>query len=177
MFRFNKLEVDTFDALPENGFMFGIGDALKKIREERKLTQGEVAAKAKMRPNTLGDLEHNNKLSRIETLEKAAKGLDMTVPEIYLKLDELRGLTPATSAPVLDSSPFVCANKTHRNLHKLLDEILDAPEEEWKLGIIANLKAMRDKAVPSGTTTPERKYGADAGGMVSAKTGKRLGRR
>jgi DNA-binding XRE family transcriptional regulator len=61
MFQMNDSDIDIAVAIAENGRMFRIGDAIICVREERKLTQAELAGLAHVRPNTLGDLEHNRK--------------------------------------------------------------------------------------------------------------------
>lgn len=61
-------------------------------------------------------------------------------------------------APIQDDNAFVCHNPEHRMLHQLLDEILDGKREDaddWRNGIIANLRAMRLAAI-IGDTPPER---------------------
>lgn len=65
-----------------------IGNVIEQIRTEKGMTQAELAAKAKVRPNTLGDLENRRKKSRIETLERVAEALDTTVGDLYCELDQ-----------------------------------------------------------------------------------------
>jgi len=144
MFTGNGLSVDIVRAIYQNHRMFHIGDALIRIRDERKLTQGQLAKMARMRPNTLGDLENKRKKSRIETLEKAAEALGLTVPDVYRKLDELRGVTAIKPAPVVAYSP------EHQRLHEELQAVLESDNEYARGAVKFGIEAAYRNLQPSG---------------------------
>lgn len=55
-----------------------IGDNIKKIRKEKKLSQSELAASLEISQSYLSDLENNRKNLGIKTVEKIAKKLEVT---------------------------------------------------------------------------------------------------
>lgn len=55
-----------------------IGDNIKKIRKEKKLSQSDLAASLEISQSYLSDLENNRKNLGIKTVEKIAKKLDVT---------------------------------------------------------------------------------------------------
>ncbi|MCE3398542.1 helix-turn-helix domain-containing protein, partial [Staphylococcus aureus] len=55
-----------------------IGDNIKKIRKEKKLSQSDLAASLEISQSYLSDLENNRKNIGIKTVEKIAKKLDVT---------------------------------------------------------------------------------------------------
>ncbi|HFQ1319763.1 helix-turn-helix domain-containing protein [Staphylococcus borealis] len=56
-----------------------IGDNIKKIRKEKKITQSELASSLKISQSYLSDLENNRKNLGIKTIEKIAKKLNVSV--------------------------------------------------------------------------------------------------
>lgn len=56
-----------------------IGDNIKKIRKEKKVTQSELASSLKISQSYLSDLENNRKNLGIKTIEKIAKKLNVSV--------------------------------------------------------------------------------------------------
>ncbi|UJA41726.1 helix-turn-helix domain-containing protein [Staphylococcus epidermidis] len=55
-----------------------IGDNIKKIRKEKKLSQSDLAASLEISQSYLSDLENNRKNLGIKTVEKIAKKLDVS---------------------------------------------------------------------------------------------------
>ena len=80
----------------------GIGAIVRSLREERGLTQRELADKAGLRQSYLSRLESGTRSSRPDTLALAriAQALDVTMEEILSKA----GLWPSPD-PHLDSDP------------------------------------------------------------------------
>lgn len=56
-----------------------IGDNIKKIRKEKKITQSQLASSLKISQSYLSDLENNRKNLGIKTIEKIAKKLNVSV--------------------------------------------------------------------------------------------------
>jgi transcriptional regulator with XRE-family HTH domain len=122
-----------------------IGNIVEKIRDERGIKQGELAAKAKMRPNTLGDLEKRRKKSRIETLESVADALEVPVSELYLELEGKR-------KPAQSQRPI--GNSKHAELLQRLNEILDS-NSKW-VPMIESFIGAASSATPKGDHGPGR---------------------
>ena len=118
--------------------IFHVGDAIRKVRETRKLTKNQLADRIKLRRNSMGVIEKTGKCDT-EVLKKIAAALD--VPASFL-IDN-NGIQ---SAPL---QPSICPdnNKDHMSYHEMLETILHCNEDQWKIGIAANLKAMSRAAV------------------------------
>ena len=55
--------------------MNNYGNLIKKFREERSLSQNELAKKAEVGNGTIGDIERGARKGKISTLDKIAKAL------------------------------------------------------------------------------------------------------
>ena len=54
---------------------------MKKMREEKGLTQMELSQKADLRSSTIGDIERGANASTVKTLEKITKALKLNMEE------------------------------------------------------------------------------------------------
>lgn len=63
------------------------GKKLKKIRQNRKLSQEELAFQCNMQASHIGQLERGQKSPTLDTLKKISDGLDMPLTEL-LNFDE-----------------------------------------------------------------------------------------
>ena len=61
--------------------MNNYGNLIKKFREERSLSQNELAKKAEVGNGTIGDIERGARKGKISTLDKIAKALSLTEEE------------------------------------------------------------------------------------------------
>lgn len=66
--------------------MNNYGILIKKLREERGLSQNELAKKAEIGNGTIGDIERGARTGKKSTLDKIAKALNLTKEE-RIKLD------------------------------------------------------------------------------------------
>lgn len=67
-----------------------IGDVVRKLREARGLSQRALATAARIRPNTLGELERGMSNFERETLQKVAIALHVTIDGLYAELPSLK---------------------------------------------------------------------------------------
>lgn len=63
------------------------GARLKKLRQEKKLSQEELAFQCNMQASHIGQLERGQKNPTLDTLIKIANGFEITLPEL-LDFDE-----------------------------------------------------------------------------------------
>lgn len=125
------------------------------------MNQAELASKARIRANTLGDLENRRKNSRLETLEAVAEALGYSVGELYCELDQALKEKQSNPAFSRDDEEFQCSNEVHRKLQKMLEEILH--RDEMLGGLIADSIRSFHAALPHSSDSandplPERKY-------------------
>ncbi len=108
-----------------------IGEMVCKIREDKGLSQKQVAKIGKVSLDTVARIERGENTTT-DKLYKVAKGLSV-------KLGSL--IPPEDREP---SQPPACTeyNADHMVCHSMLEEILHGSSEEWRDGIVANLRAM-----------------------------------
>ena len=61
-----------------------VGEKIRAFRQQKKLTQEQLALGAEINPVFLGHLERNLKSPTITTLEKITRALGITMSELFL---------------------------------------------------------------------------------------------
>lgn len=69
----------------QGGERMNIADNLKRIRGDRGFTQVEVSDRSGVPLDTLRKIEAGGRNSRIDTLEKLARSLDVTVNDLLVE--------------------------------------------------------------------------------------------
>jgi transcriptional regulator with XRE-family HTH domain len=139
---------------------FHIGNVIEKIRSERGVNQAELASKAGIRANTLGDLENRRKNSKLETLEAVAEALGYSVGELYSELDRsLKSKQPKSDLAVSSSCPE--GDPTHDIFHAMLEAVLHSDDQKCIHAVVAVLEAITGGDAPalSGDSALKRKHG------------------
>ncbi|WP_088102030.1 helix-turn-helix domain-containing protein [Halalkalibacter urbisdiaboli] len=60
-----------------------IGERLRKLRKEQGLSQEELAHKAFLHPTYIGQLERGEKNPTVETVEKVANALQISLADLF----------------------------------------------------------------------------------------------
>lgn len=134
---------------------FHIGNVIERIRKQQGITQAQLAAKAHVRPNTLGDLENRTKKTRLETLEVVAAALGRSVGSLYMELES--GSEPASPQTANGLCP---TDPEHRKYQIKLDQIFHKDAE--KAGyIMGNVLTFYERLFPesAGDTPPKGDHG------------------
>ena len=79
-----------------------MGEALRKFREERELSQDELAARAGMPQATISAIERGTRTPGVDTLWKLAQGLGVSPNDFYREA----GLFPEEGGPSADEPGF-----------------------------------------------------------------------
>lgn len=66
-----------------------VGDRIRHIRKEKGLSQEQLAERAGLHNNYVGQVERGEKNLTIETLEKIVSGLDISLEEMFRFLDPM----------------------------------------------------------------------------------------
>jgi transcriptional regulator with XRE-family HTH domain len=85
-----------------------IGDRIRQLRKERKLSQEELGYKSDLHYTHIGAIERGEKNWSIDTLVKVAAGLDVRVNDLLvlpLKLEDIKNLKKTIIAEINGSSP------------------------------------------------------------------------
>ncbi|MHA6531717.1 helix-turn-helix domain-containing protein [Paenibacillus sp. BAC0078] len=60
-----------------------IGERIRKLRKEMKLSQEQLAERSGLHTNYVGQVERGEKNLTLETLEKVVEGLDISLEELF----------------------------------------------------------------------------------------------
>jgi len=96
-----------------------IGDRIKVLREEKNLTQGELAKRANIAQSTLSYIESGQKSPTIYTVAALAFGLDISVSEI---LDGYKFVGPTLKSPDADKIPAL-SKLSPEDFAKIMSEL------------------------------------------------------
>jgi len=120
-----------------------IGERLRKLREEKKLSQGDIERRSGVQRSYISSVEHGRITPSIQTLEKLASALE--VPMYYLVYD---GGKP--SAPVLvkwespDDTAWGSSGKDAKYLNNLRRLLAKLDDKDRSL-IMHTLRKMADR--------------------------------
>ncbi len=103
-----------------------LGDKIREIRKSKNLSQEHVAYLASLSPAHLGQIERGNKKPTIETINKIAEALDITVIDLF-----------SFDMPQIE----LCATKPHGNL-ETINLLLKGMDEQSLAEVLKSIKAM-----------------------------------
>src|SRR3984893_8892074 len=109
-----------------------IGDRLREMREEKKLSQGDIEKRTGLLRCYISRIENGHTVPAIETLEKLARALEVPMYQLFYEGDEPPKLPnllkPRPSAEIVWGSPL----KQAVYLHKLTKCLSKAGESDRK---------------------------------------------
>jgi transcriptional regulator with XRE-family HTH domain len=109
-----------------------VGDRLRVIREEKKLSQGDIEKRTGLLRCYVSRVENGHTVPAIETLEKFARALEVPMYELFYEGDE----PPKLLNPPLrkdDKDAWGGSGKDARFLSKLRRVLGNADESDRKL--------------------------------------------
>lgn len=110
-----------------------IGDRLREMREEKKLSQGDIEKRTGLLRCYISRVENGHTVPAIETLEKIARALEVPLYHLFYDGDEPPNLP---NLPVRKSSSDIAwgaSGKDARFLNKLRRLLAKTAEEDRKL--------------------------------------------
>ncbi|BBI30756.1 helix-turn-helix domain-containing protein [Cohnella abietis] len=66
-----------------------LGKRIRQLRRERKLSQEELGERSKLHTNYIGQVERGEKNLTVQTLEKIARGLNVSLEQLFRHLDPM----------------------------------------------------------------------------------------
>lgn len=108
-----------------------IGERIRNIRKERGLTQEELAFRASLHTTYIGQLERGEKNATLESIEKVATALNITLEELFKFLqvsvdDENENLIFNKIYILLHNRTFEDKNK----ILNLIEELINWKDEK-----------------------------------------------
>lgn len=110
-------------------YMRHIGYNIKKVREERNLTQDYVASELKISTLAYGNIERGKSLPNTKRLKEIADILDVKPEEFFAESDGINVLAPVNNIQNGDNNTFGVSEEVLQNTNKLLERLLTILEK------------------------------------------------
>jgi transcriptional regulator with XRE-family HTH domain len=127
-----------------------IGERLQSIREEKKLSQGDIQNRTGLLRCYVSRVENGHTIPSIETLEKFARALETPLYRLFYEGTEIPDL-PSTPRKKVDDGVWGSKGKDIIALHKLRSLLGRMEENERRLLLhLAQKMRTRSKASAGG---------------------------
>ena len=110
-----------------------IGDRLRDMREEKKLSQGDIEKRTGLLRCYISRVENGHTVPAIETLEKMARALEVPLYQLFYDGEEPPKLPNLPKRRSADDVAWGSSGKDGRYLNKLRRLLAKAEEEDRKL--------------------------------------------
>jgi transcriptional regulator with XRE-family HTH domain len=118
-----------------------IGDRLRELREEKKLSQGDIEKRTGLVRPYISRVENNHSVPNIETLEKMARALEVPLYQLFYDGDEPPVLPNLLKRKSPDDGAWGSSGKDAQFLSELRRLLGKASEKDRKL-ILHTLQKM-----------------------------------
>jgi transcriptional regulator with XRE-family HTH domain len=116
-----------------NNICMIIGDRLRALREEKKLSQGDIEKRTGLLRCYISRVENGHTVPAIETLEKLARALECPLYQLFYDGEEPPQLPNLPKRKSSDDIAWGSAGKEARFLNKLRRLLSKVEEEDRKL--------------------------------------------
>ena len=110
-----------------------IGDRLRDMREQKKLSQGDIEKRTGLLRCYISRVENGHTVPAIETLEKLARAMEIPMYQLFYDGDEPPQLPNLPKRKSSDDIAWGSAGKDARYLNKLRRLLSKTEEEDRKL--------------------------------------------
>ncbi len=110
-----------------------IGDRLRALREEKKLSQGDIEKRTGLFRCYVSRVENNHTIPAIETLEKMARALEVPLYQLFYEGEEPPQLPNLLKRKSTHDIAWGSTGKDARFLNKLRSLVAKVDEENRKL--------------------------------------------
>ena len=123
----------AWDLSTWNNICMIIGDRLRALREEKKLSQGDIEKRTGLLRCYISRVENGHTVPAIETLEKLARALEVPLYQLFYDGEEPPQLPNLPRRKSSDDIAWGSAGKEARFLNKLRRLLSKVEEEDRKL--------------------------------------------
>jgi len=120
-----------------------IGDRLRALREERKLSQGDIEKRTGLLRCYISRVENGHTVPAIETLEKMARALEIPMYQLFYEGDEPPNLPNLLKRKSSDVNMWGSTGKDEHFLNKLRRVLSKTDEDGRKLVLFMVQKMAR----------------------------------
>jgi len=110
-----------------------IGDRLRALREEKKLSQGDIEKRTGLLRCYISRVENGHTVPAIETIEKLARALEVPMYQVFYDGDKPPELPSLPKRKSSDDIAWGSTGKDARFLNKLRRLLSKTAEEDRKL--------------------------------------------
>lgn len=110
-----------------------IGDRLRTLREEKKLSQGDIERRTGLLRCYISRVENGHTVPAIETLEKLARALEIPLYQLFYEGDEPPKLPNFLKRKTAHDVVWGSSGKQAVYLHNLMKYLSKAEESDRKL--------------------------------------------
>jgi transcriptional regulator with XRE-family HTH domain len=110
-----------------------IGDRLREMREEKKLSQGDIEKRTGLLRCYISRVENGHTVPAIETLEKLARALEVPLYQLFYEGSEPPKLPHFLKRKTAEAIAWGSSGKQAVYLHKLVRCLSKADEADRKL--------------------------------------------
>src|ERR1700759_3070065 len=133
-FTFAQFKIVLASILPTcNNACMIIGDRLRALREEKKLSQGDIEKRTGLLRCYISRVENGHTVPAIETLEKLARALECPLYQLFYDGEEPPKLPSLLKRKSSDDIAWGSVGKEARFLNKLRRLLSKVEEEDRKL--------------------------------------------
>jgi transcriptional regulator with XRE-family HTH domain len=118
-----------------------IGERLRKLREQKKLTQGDVEERTRLARAYISRVENGHTVPAVETLEKFARALEIPIHELFYDGDKPLKFRAVTFKNTGHDNSFGARGKEAVYLHKLRRLLARIDEDDRQI-LLTALKRM-----------------------------------
>ena len=120
-----------------------IGDRLRELREEKKLSQGDVEKRTGLLRCYISRVENGHTVPAVETLEKLARAFEVPLYQLFYEGAEPPVLPNLLKRKSSDETAWGNSGKDARFLNKLRRLLSKTGEEDRKLVMLMAQKTAR----------------------------------
>ena len=120
-----------------------IGDRLRALREEKKLSQGDIEKRTGLGRPYISRVENNHSVPNIETLEKLARALEVPMYQLFYDGKEPPKLLNLPKRKSSDEIVWGSSGKDERFLSKLRRLLGKTNEQDRKIILLMAQKVAR----------------------------------
>jgi transcriptional regulator with XRE-family HTH domain len=130
-----------------------IGDRLRTMREEKKLSQGDIEKRTGLLRCYISRVENGHTVPAIETLEKMARALETPLYQLFYDGEKPPPLPPVPNRRTASNHVWGCSGKDGRYLMKFRQQLSRMDESDRRLLFFMAQKMSRHVAGRPGGKT------------------------
>ena len=123
-----------------------IGDRLRQLREDKKLSQGDIEKRTGLLRCYVSRVENGHTIPAIETLEKMARALEVPLYQLFYDGDEPPNVPNLLKQRASDASAWGSTGKNSIYLHKLVKCLGKSTDSDRKLLLALAQKVSRERS-------------------------------